>query len=127
MIILTQRAQAMIAETGPRIQDHLDLRRVITSLDLAEHHRAIDRAGEGERLAALDNAILGDPAAPPDQAALLVIAAQTNWLVGVTAYTPAPPMSEANTPPESQRGAHIQTMSPRGPMSAPRSPSAISA
>src|SRR6185312_16613455 len=75
MIVLAQRAQAVIAKAGPRIQHHLDLRRVVTRHDLAEHYRAIYRAGEGERLAAFGNAILGDPAAPPDQAPLLVVAA----------------------------------------------------
>ena len=46
---------------------------------------------------------------------------------GVTAYAPSPPISAAKTASEWQRGAHIQTMSPRGPIRAPRSPSAISA
>ena len=58
MIVLRSGAVAVMAEAGPRIQDHLDLRRPRTRHDPAEHYRAVRVAGEGQRLAALDDAIL---------------------------------------------------------------------
>src|SRR5690349_2484300 len=45
---------------------------------------------------------------------------------GARLKQPVPPISAENTAGSCQRGAHNQTMSPRGPTTAPRSPSATS-
>jgi hypothetical protein len=75
----------MLAEPGPRVQRDVDVRRKFAGDDLAEHDDAVWCGRPGQCPAALDDSSLGDPAASPDQGAVLVVAAQTNRLAGVMA------------------------------------------
>ena len=95
--------------------------------------RAQDRdapglGGQRERLAAFDDRVVGRPAAAPDQAARLVVAAPHEALDRASPRRSRRRRSaRENSGSESQCGKHIQTRSPRGPTMAPRSPSPSSA
>jgi hypothetical protein len=72
---VVQPGEAMPAEPGPRGQG--DPHRGITfhGDDAAEQDRAVRVTGERQGLPAFDDAVVGDPAAAPDHAALFVEAA----------------------------------------------------
>jgi len=124
---MAERAQALAAELRPGIEPDPDLCAVMPTDDATEQDRAVRIARERQRFTALDKTLAGDPSAAPDQRAFLVVTPRTKRDLGVTAYSPSPPTRLANTASHSQRGAHIHTISPRGPTTAPRSPSASSA
>jgi hypothetical protein len=63
------------AVVGVRGEDGADAGRAVDGDQLPQQDQTVRLAGEGERLAALDDAFGGDPAAAPDQSALLVVAA----------------------------------------------------
>ncbi len=62
-------------ETRAAVQLHVDVCRPLHRLDATQQHHPVRVPGEGQRLAALDHRARGDPAASPDQAAVLVVAA----------------------------------------------------
>ena len=119
-----QVGEPVSAETGPRGQGDPYRGVAFDGDDAAQQDRTVRVTGERQGFPAFDDAVVGDPAAAPDHAALFVEAAPDEPVHRGDEYPPGPPSSAAKTASLSHRGAHIQTMSPRGPSTAPRSPSA---
>lgn len=80
---------AGIGRNRSRIEEDTYARRAVHGHHTPQHHGATPVAREGQCFAALDNAIGGDPAAAPDERALLVVTSphepQVRWPYGVPA------------------------------------------
>ena len=72
---VVQLGEAVSAETGPWGQGDPDLGVAFDGDDAAEQDRAVRVTGERQGFPAFDDAVVGDPAAAPDHAALFVEAA----------------------------------------------------
>ena len=69
-------ARRLVAEAAAWVQHDIESRRSLARDDPAQNDRTIRARGQGERLAGLDDRVLlGHPAAPPDEASGLVVAA----------------------------------------------------
>ena len=69
-------ARRLVAEAAAWVQHDIESRRSPVRDDPAQNDRTIRARGQGERLTGLDDRVLlGHPAAPPDEASGLVVAA----------------------------------------------------
>src|SRR6185437_16281307 len=74
VLVLRQPPSPIRAETGGRLENDPHLRVAALGHDAAQQHGLVRVAREGQCLAALDDAVLGDPTAAPDQRVVLVVA-----------------------------------------------------
>ena len=81
-VIAFQPASRLLAEAATQVQRHTHGCRAAYRGDASKHDGAVAAARQCQRLAALDDRAVGDPAAVPDQAALFVVAAPNAALGG---------------------------------------------